>query len=121
MGEEEEVPLMKSERAGSQKSSCDSALQVHLYYSPSLNSETTFTISTRHITAESVCALAAKASGETLTQCHTQTQFKGFFATKCNMMHQFADNVYKVEVCLLDDSGCLKHTNYSLNSNLLCF
>uniref|UniRef100_A0A8C2CM29 Tyrosine-protein kinase n=1 Tax=Cyprinus carpio TaxID=7962 RepID=A0A8C2CM29_CYPCA len=54
---------MKSERAGSQKSSCDSALQVHLYYSPSLNSETTFTISTRHITAESVCALAAKASG----------------------------------------------------------
>uniref|UniRef100_A0A8C1XW57 Tyrosine-protein kinase n=1 Tax=Cyprinus carpio TaxID=7962 RepID=A0A8C1XW57_CYPCA len=63
MSEEEEVPLMKSERAGSQKSSCDSALQVHLYYSPSLNSETTFTISTRHITAESVCALAAKASG----------------------------------------------------------
>ncbi|XP_016402988.1 tyrosine-protein kinase JAK2-like, partial [Sinocyclocheilus rhinocerous] len=63
MSEEEEVPLMKSERAGSQKSSCDSALQVHLYYSPSLNSETTFTIPTRHITAESVCVLAAKASG----------------------------------------------------------
>nr|AAF24169.1 janus kinase 3 [Cyprinus carpio] len=63
MSEEEEVPLMKSERAGSQKSNWDSALQVHLYYSPSLNSETTFTISTRHITAENVCALAAKASG----------------------------------------------------------
>ncbi|XP_050972472.1 tyrosine-protein kinase JAK3 [Labeo rohita] len=63
MSEEEEVPLMKSERAGSQKSSCDSALQVHLYYSPSLNSETTFTIPTGHITAESVCVLAAKASG----------------------------------------------------------
>ncbi len=72
MSEEEEVPLMKSERAGSQKSSCDSALQVHLYYSPGLNSETTFTIPTGHITAESVCVLAAKASGETLTHCHTQ-------------------------------------------------
>uniref|UniRef100_A0A672NGH9 Tyrosine-protein kinase n=1 Tax=Sinocyclocheilus grahami TaxID=75366 RepID=A0A672NGH9_SINGR len=59
----EEVPLMKSERAGSQKSSYDSALQVHLYFSPSLNSETTFTIPTGHITAESVCVLAAKASG----------------------------------------------------------
>lgn len=65
MSEEEEVPLMKSERAGSQKSSCDSALQVHLYYSPCLNSETTFNIPTIHITAESVCMLAAKASGET--------------------------------------------------------
>uniref|UniRef100_A0A671PRQ1 Tyrosine-protein kinase n=1 Tax=Sinocyclocheilus anshuiensis TaxID=1608454 RepID=A0A671PRQ1_9TELE len=54
---------MKSERAGSQKSSYDSALQVHLYFSPSLNSETTFTIPTGHITAESVCVLAAKASG----------------------------------------------------------
>uniref|UniRef100_A0A671PQA7 Tyrosine-protein kinase n=1 Tax=Sinocyclocheilus anshuiensis TaxID=1608454 RepID=A0A671PQA7_9TELE len=63
MSEEEEVPLMKSERAGSQKSSYDSALQVHLYFSPSLNSETTFTIPTGHITAESVCVLAAKASG----------------------------------------------------------
>uniref|UniRef100_A0A8C1Y2N5 Tyrosine-protein kinase n=1 Tax=Cyprinus carpio TaxID=7962 RepID=A0A8C1Y2N5_CYPCA len=63
MGEEEEVPLMKSERAGSQKSSYDSALQVHLYYSPSLNSETTLTIPTGHITAESVCVLAANASG----------------------------------------------------------
>ncbi|XP_043103232.1 tyrosine-protein kinase JAK2 [Puntigrus tetrazona] len=63
MSEEEEVPLMKSERAGSQKSSCDFALQVHLYYSPSLNSESTFTIPTGHITAECVCALAAKASG----------------------------------------------------------
>jgi len=62
---EEEVPLMKSERAGSQKSSCDSALQVHLYYSPCLHSETTFTIPTIYITAESVCVLAAKASGET--------------------------------------------------------
>ncbi|XP_039520252.1 tyrosine-protein kinase JAK2 isoform X1 [Pimephales promelas] len=60
---EEEVPLMKSERAGSQKSSCDSALQVHLYYSPCLHSETTFTIPTIYITAESVCVLAAKASG----------------------------------------------------------
>uniref|UniRef100_A0A672P6X1 Tyrosine-protein kinase n=1 Tax=Sinocyclocheilus grahami TaxID=75366 RepID=A0A672P6X1_SINGR len=75
MSEEEEVPLMKSERAGSQKSSCDSALQVHLYYSPSLNSETTFTIPTRHITAESVCVLAAKASGETLTHCVTHQSF----------------------------------------------
>uniref|UniRef100_A0A8C1H6S8 Tyrosine-protein kinase n=1 Tax=Cyprinus carpio carpio TaxID=630221 RepID=A0A8C1H6S8_CYPCA len=54
---------MKSERAGSQKSSYDSALQVHLYYSPSLNSETTLTIPTGHITAESVCVLAANASG----------------------------------------------------------
>ncbi|ROI46629.1 Tyrosine-protein kinase JAK2 [Anabarilius grahami] len=63
MSEEEEVPLMKSERAGSQKSSCDSALQVHLYYCPSLNLETSFTIPTGHITAESVCMLAAKASG----------------------------------------------------------
>ncbi|XP_051508894.1 tyrosine-protein kinase JAK2-like isoform X2 [Myxocyprinus asiaticus] len=61
--EEEEVPLMKSERAGSQKSSCDSALQVHLYYSPTLTSEPTLTIPTGHITAESVCVLAAKASG----------------------------------------------------------
>uniref|UniRef100_A0A672P8P4 Tyrosine-protein kinase n=1 Tax=Sinocyclocheilus grahami TaxID=75366 RepID=A0A672P8P4_SINGR len=79
MSEEEEVPLMKSERAGSQKSSCDSALQVHLYYSPSLNSETTFTIPTRHITAESVCVLAAKASGETLTHCVTHRYLKAFF------------------------------------------
>ncbi len=72
MSEEEEVPLMKSERAGSQMSSCDSALQVHLYYSPSLNSETTFTIPTGPITAESVCVLAAKASGETMMHSPTQ-------------------------------------------------
>ncbi|XP_056319936.1 tyrosine-protein kinase JAK2 [Danio aesculapii] len=63
MSEEEEVPLMKSERACSQQSSCESALHVHLYYSPSLNSETSFSIPTGHVTAESVCVLAAKASG----------------------------------------------------------
>ncbi|TRY64943.1 hypothetical protein DNTS_024629 [Danionella cerebrum] len=63
MSEEEEVPLMKSDRAGSQRSSCDSALQVHLYFSPSLNSEHTLSIPTGHIQAESVCLLAAKASG----------------------------------------------------------
>lgn len=61
--EEEEVPLMKNDRAGSQKSSCDS-LQVHLYRSPTVKSEVTLNIPTGHITAESVCVFAAKASGE---------------------------------------------------------
>ncbi|XP_056629086.1 tyrosine-protein kinase JAK2 isoform X2 [Triplophysa dalaica] len=60
--EEEEVPLMKNDRAGSQKSSCDS-LQVHLYHSPTVKSEVTLNIPTGHITAESVCVFAAKASG----------------------------------------------------------
>uniref|UniRef100_A0A673MBW0 Tyrosine-protein kinase n=1 Tax=Sinocyclocheilus rhinocerous TaxID=307959 RepID=A0A673MBW0_9TELE len=135
MSEEEEVPLMKSERAGSQKSSYDSALQVHLYFSPSLNSETTFTIPTGHITAESVCVLAAKASGETLTHCHTQhnlnikdvccsevkifcfyvyTQEKVCIYSRkntlkrCNKHYNCVDdNFYKVEVYLLDDQECL--------------
>ncbi|XP_055023941.2 tyrosine-protein kinase JAK2 [Misgurnus anguillicaudatus] len=61
--EEEEVPLMKNERAGSQKSGCDSTLQVHLYYTPSVKSESTLSIPMGHITAESVCVFAAKASG----------------------------------------------------------
>lgn len=64
--EEEEVPLMKNDRAGSQKSSCDSTLQVHLYYTPTVKSETTLSIPTGHMTAESVCVFAAKASGEKL-------------------------------------------------------
>lgn len=143
MSEEEEVPLIKSERAGSQKSSCDSALQVHLYYSPSLNSEATFTIPTGPITAESVCMLAAKASGETLTHSHTQHHLninyvKGqmlqffikyssiyFYTYKIYTVYNpflircnkhcigVADNFYKVRVYLLDDSVCLKHRNYS--------
>ncbi|XP_072537342.1 tyrosine-protein kinase JAK2 [Salminus brasiliensis] len=63
VSEEETMPLVNSERAGSHKSSCDSAVTVQLYYSTTAKSESTLSIPTGHVTAESICVLAAKNSG----------------------------------------------------------
>lgn len=57
------MPLVNSERAGSHKSSCDSAVTVQLYYCPTSKSESTLSIPAGHVTAESICVLAAKNSG----------------------------------------------------------
>ncbi|XP_066499600.1 tyrosine-protein kinase JAK2 [Hoplias malabaricus] len=61
--EEETMPLVNSERAGSHKSSCDSAVMVQLYYSLTNKSENTLCIPAGHVTAENICTLAAKNSG----------------------------------------------------------
>ncbi|XP_036435567.1 tyrosine-protein kinase JAK2 [Colossoma macropomum] len=63
VSEEETMPLVSHERAGSHKSSCDSAVTVRLYYSPTANGESTLSIPAGHVTAESICILAAKNSG----------------------------------------------------------
>ncbi|XP_076860522.1 tyrosine-protein kinase JAK2 [Brachyhypopomus gauderio] len=63
LSEEERVPLVNSERTASQKSSCESAVLVRLYYSPTSKSESTLTIPAGHITAENICVLAAKTCG----------------------------------------------------------
>uniref|UniRef100_W5L4W4 Tyrosine-protein kinase n=1 Tax=Astyanax mexicanus TaxID=7994 RepID=W5L4W4_ASTMX len=63
VSEEETMPLVNSERAGSHKSSCDSAVTVQLYYCPTSKSESTLSIPAGHVTAESICVLAAKNSG----------------------------------------------------------
>uniref|UniRef100_A0AAR2L0A7 Tyrosine-protein kinase n=1 Tax=Pygocentrus nattereri TaxID=42514 RepID=A0AAR2L0A7_PYGNA len=57
------MPLVSHERAGSHKSSCDSAVTVRLYYSLTTNGESTLSIPAGHVTAESICILAAKNSG----------------------------------------------------------
>ncbi|KAK3566235.1 hypothetical protein QTP86_029683 [Hemibagrus guttatus] len=61
--EEETKPLMACERSGSHKSSCDSFIIVHLYYSTASKSESTLSIPAGHVTAESICVLAAKNCG----------------------------------------------------------
>ncbi|KAI5625728.1 tyrosine-protein kinase JAK3, partial [Silurus asotus] len=61
--EEETKPLMTCERSGSHKSSCDSFMLLHLYYTPTSKSESTLSIPAGHVTAESICVLAAKACG----------------------------------------------------------
>ncbi|KAF5880149.1 tyrosine-protein kinase JAK2-like, partial [Clarias magur] len=61
--EEETKPLMMCERTGSHKSSCDSFILVHLYYSTTSKSESTLSIPAGHVTAESICVLAAKNCG----------------------------------------------------------
>ncbi|KAI4897166.1 hypothetical protein NFI96_015215 [Prochilodus magdalenae] len=63
VSEEETMPLMNSERAGSHKSSCDSAVIVRLYYSPTAKGESTLSIPAGRVTAESICILAAKSCG----------------------------------------------------------
>ncbi|XP_060788628.1 tyrosine-protein kinase JAK2 isoform X1 [Neoarius graeffei] len=63
MSEEEMRPLMTCECSGSHKSSCDSFMTVHLYYSTTSKSESTLSIPAGHVTAESICVLAAKNCG----------------------------------------------------------
>lgn len=67
MSEEEMRPLMTCECSGSHKSSCDSFMTVHLYYSTTSKSESMLSIPAGHVTAESICVLAAKNCGNTHT------------------------------------------------------
>uniref|UniRef100_A0A4W4GEL3 non-specific protein-tyrosine kinase n=1 Tax=Electrophorus electricus TaxID=8005 RepID=A0A4W4GEL3_ELEEL len=63
LSEEETAPLMNCERTASQKSSCECAVLARLYYSPTTKTGSTLTIPAGHVTAESVCMLAAKTCG----------------------------------------------------------
>ncbi|KAM9475379.1 tyrosine-protein kinase JAK2 [Clarias gariepinus] len=63
MSEEETKPLMTCERTGSHKSSCDSFILVHLHCSTTSKSDSTLSIPAGHVTAESICVLAAKNCG----------------------------------------------------------
>ncbi|KAJ8277414.1 hypothetical protein GJAV_G00074910 [Gymnothorax javanicus] len=60
---EETTPLVIRERMGSQRSSSEPSLQVHIYFRPLQLEETCLSISTEEITAEEICIIAAKECG----------------------------------------------------------
>ncbi|KAG5850828.1 tyrosine-protein kinase JAK2 [Anguilla anguilla] len=60
---EETTPLVNRDRMGSQRSGSEFGLQVHLYFSPLQEGETSLSISPGEITAEEVCIAAAKECG----------------------------------------------------------
>ncbi|XP_062855524.1 tyrosine-protein kinase JAK2 [Trichomycterus rosablanca] len=62
VSEEDMMPLI-NDRSASHKSSCDSFVLLHLYHSVSSQTEGTVSIPAGHVTAESVCTLAAKSCG----------------------------------------------------------
>ncbi|XP_023282260.1 tyrosine-protein kinase JAK3 [Seriola lalandi dorsalis] len=65
LSEEESAPLVIRDRGGSQKSSSSTgpSLQVHLYFVPTTNEETTIHMSSGQISAENVCVQAGKKCG----------------------------------------------------------
>ncbi|XP_063057143.1 tyrosine-protein kinase JAK2 [Engraulis encrasicolus] len=63
VSEEETAPLVDRERGGSHRSSCRAGLQVKLHFIPMTKAESTFTIPTGQVSAESVCIQAAKTCG----------------------------------------------------------
>lgn len=80
VSEEETAPLVDRERGGSHRSSCRAGLQVKLHFIPMTKAESTFTIPTGQVSAESVCIQAAKTCGETLAKnLANQSQSRDLF------------------------------------------